>query len=151
MDGPRYSSKIAYAILCQPGGNGWVEFLFNHARYLCRELHLESVIPDAPGHHLVRARDKKRETRTHPPMARGLDAVGRGGNKNAGRAIGEQSIGNELLRMIRVLLMQATEFHCSHQNHCISVRFSNRFRDSKSIDRAMATHEADMGTLNRVW
>lgn len=59
MDGPRYISKTSYAMICEPGVDGLLEFLFNHARHLCRELHLESVIPDAPGHHFAGSRDEK--------------------------------------------------------------------------------------------
>ena len=71
------------------------------------------------------------------------------GNHCRCRSIGEERIGDNLLRVFRVLLMDAAQFNRPYQNNRSCVGFCYRLSHSQTVYHRMASHKPDVRSLSR--
>src|SRR5205085_11232788 len=107
------------------------------------------MIADAPGHGLLTVWEQAGTRR------RQLPNIGwRGGRRYAddrGRAVGEQRIGHQIFWAPLVIVMQPAKLDGTEQHAGVGDGAGEGPCDSQAVERSVATHETDVGTLYRAF
>ena len=135
------------AVRGEPPVEPAAQLALDHARHAGGERHLEPMVADAPGHELRRILEERGAVRGDRPAV--VAAAGLRAAHHRSRAVREDRVGHEPVRVPAVLVVQRAEFHRADEDAGVGIAGRDPVGHAQAVERAVAPHEPHVRALHR--